>query len=119
MFSPIDGCKYGSILAFGRISIGMDSKENGYSVPLSVHYYNDVVFATDAQQTIHGYAPYVELQEALTDSSGQFVTRPSYAYSIHGYTNYYGCFNPEPATFGTPSTSPKMRPIVVPYIIKD
>jgi len=30
MFSPIDGRKYGSILAFGRISIGMDSKENEF-----------------------------------------------------------------------------------------
>ena len=81
-----------------------------------MHYYEDVVHAETPGD---GFliAPYGDVQEALTDSSGQFVTMPSDVYWVAGYTNVHGCYNPEPATSGTPSVSPGLRPIVVPYIL--
>jgi hypothetical protein len=92
--------------------------ENGYDVPLTVHYYDNVVWA-DLPSGGLSLAPYGVQQEALTDSTGHFVRMPSKDFWIYGYTNTYGCFNPEPATSGTPSASPTLRPVVIPYIIED
>lgn len=92
--------------------------ENGYDVPLTVHYYDHVVWS-ELSSSILGFAPYGLQQDALTDSTGHFVRMPSKDFWVYGYTNTYGCFNPEPATSGTPSASPRLRPVVIPYIIED
>ena len=92
--------------------------ENGYDVPLTVHYYDNVVWAGLPLGGL-SFAPYGDQQEALTDSTGHFVRMPSKDFWIYGYTNTYGCFNPEPATSGTPSASPTLRPVVIPYIIEN
>ena len=89
--------------------------DGGYDVPLTVHYFADAVFAEASDGTISVHA-FGSEATALTDSSGSLITLPSGDYFITGYTNRWGCFNPEPATSGTPTASPSYRLVTVPHL---
>ena len=89
--------------------------DGGYDVPLTVHYFADAVFAEAPDGTISVHA-FGSEATALTDSSGSLITLPSGDYFITGYTNRWGCFNPEPATSGTPTASPSYRLVTVPHL---
>jgi hypothetical protein len=92
--------------------------DGGYGVPLMVHYYEDAVYsrASDGTFNVHAYG---EELTAMTDSSGSLITLPAGDYFITGYTNHWGCYNPEPATSGTPTASPSYRLITVPHLLPD
>ena len=98
---------------------GMSLNFSGaYGVPVTVHYFDDAVFIKDPSGafTIDSYGP---LLTAETDSSGNLITLPAGDYWIRGYTNQYGCFNPEPAISGSVTTSPALRLLTVPYILPE
>ena len=92
--------------------------DGGYGVPLMVHYYEDAVYsrASDGTFNVHAYG---EELTAMTDSSGSLITLPAGDYFITGYTNHWGCYNPEPATSGTPTANPSYRLITVPHLLPD
>ena len=87
-------------------------------VPLMVHYYEDAVYsrASDGTFNVHAYG---EELTAMTDSSGSLITLPAGDYFITGYTNHWGCYNPEPATSGTPTANPSYRLITVSHLLPD
>jgi len=89
-----------------------------YGAPVTVHYYEDALMIEDpsGNYTVAAYGP--ELT-AMTDSSGTLITWPSGDYWIRGFTNQFGCFNPEPANSGTPTTSPQLRLITVPHLVPE
>ena len=89
-----------------------------YDAPVTVHYYENAVWieAPSGEYTVDAFGP--ELT-AMTDSAGNLVALPAGDYWIRGYTNQFGCFNPEPATSGTPTTSPQLRLITVPHLVPD
>jgi hypothetical protein len=70
-----------------------------YDAPVTVHYYEDVVFIRDTEDN-YEIGPYGDVQTAQMNVNGQFITLPSGDYWLRGYTNKYGCFNPEPAVSG-------------------
>ena len=92
--------------------------DGGYDVPLTVHYFDDAVFAeaADGSVSVHAYGTETT---ALTDSSGSLITLPAGDYFITGYTNRWGCFNPEPATSGTPTLNPSYRLVTVPHLVPE
>ena len=92
--------------------------DGGYDVPLTVHYFDDAVFAEAADGSISVHA-YGTETTALTDSSGSLITLPAGDYFITGYTNRWGCFNPEPATSGTPTLNPSYRLVTVPHLVPE
>lgn len=92
--------------------------EGGYGVPVTVHYYADAVFIEDPAGN-YSTAPYGEELTAMTDSSGSLLTLPAGDYWISGYTNQFGCFNPEPAIQATQTAAPELRLITVPHLLPD
>ena len=86
-----------------------------YDAPVTVHYYNDAVLIRDANDT-YSIDSYGAVQTAPMDVNGNFVTLPAGDYWLRGYTNKYGCYNPEPATTGTPTATPSLRLISVPHL---
>ena len=92
--------------------------DGGYGVPLMVHYYEDAVYALapDGSSSWHAHG---EELTAMTDSSGSLITLPAGDYFITGYTNHWGCYNPEPATSGTPTANPSYRLITVSHLLPD
>lgn len=89
-----------------------------YGVPVTVHYYENAVFMTEplGTWTVDSYGP--ELT-AMTDSTGNLLTLPAGDYWIRGYSNQFGCFNPEPATSGTVSSNPQLRLVTVPHLLPE
>ena len=89
-----------------------------YGVPVTVHYYENAVFIEDPQGgwIVDSYGP--ELT-AMTDSTGNLLTLPAGDYWIRGYSNQFGCFNPEPATSGTVTSDPQLRLITVPHLLPE
>ena len=89
-----------------------------YDAPVTVHYYENAVWieAPSGEYTVDAFGP--ELT-AMTDSAGNLVALPAGDYWIRGYTNQFGCFNPEPATSGSPTASPQLRLITVPHLVPD
>ena len=89
-----------------------------YDAPVTVHYYENAVWieAPSGDYTVDAFGP--ELT-AMTDSAGNLVSLPAGDYWIRGYTNQFGCFNPEPATSGTPTSSPQLRLITVPHLLPE
>lgn len=95
---------------------GMAATMSGmYDAPVTVHYYEDVVFIRDTEDNFE-IGPYGNVQTAQMNVNGQFITLPSGDYWLRGYTNKYGCFNPEPAVSGTPTTDPNLRLLTVPHL---
>lgn len=95
---------------------GMAATMSGmYDAPVTVHYYEDVVFIRDTEDN-YEIGPYGDVQTAQMNVNGQFITLPSGDYWLRGYTNKYGCFNPEPAVSGTPTTDPNLRLLTVPHL---
>ena len=92
--------------------------DGGYGVPLMVHYYPEAVYsrAPDGTFNVHAYG---EEFTAMTDSTGSLLSLPAGDYFITGYTNHWGCYNPEPATSGTPTANPSYRMITVPHLLPD
>jgi hypothetical protein len=89
-----------------------------YGVPVTVHYYENAVFMREPQGTwmVDSYGP--ELT-AMTDSTGNLLTLPAGDYWIRGYSNQFGCFNPEPATSGTVTSNPQLRLVTVPHLLQE
>ena len=85
------------------------------SRPVTVHYYKDAVMIFDGGT--NKFAGYGDLQSAQSDAMGNWALQRSQAIWIAGYTNAYGCYSPEPATSGTPTTSPKLRQLPIPHLI--
>ena len=85
------------------------------SRPVTVHYYKDAVMIFDGGT--NKFAGYGDLQSAQSDAIGNWALQRSQAIWIAGYTNAYGCYSPEPATSGTPTTSPKLRQLPIPHLI--
>ena len=92
--------------------------EGAYGVPITVHYYADAVFIEDPAGN-YSTAPYGEELTAMTDSSGSLLTLPAGDYWISGFTNQFGCFNPEPAIQATQTISPELRLITVPHLLPE
>jgi hypothetical protein len=98
---------------------GMSMDVTGaYGVPITVHYYEDAVFIEDAQGnwSVDSYGPEFT---AMTDSTGNLLTLPAGDYWVRGYTNQFGCFNPEPANAATVTSSPALRLVTVPHLLPD
>jgi hypothetical protein len=85
------------------------------SRPVTVHYYEDAVMIFDGGT--NKFAGYGDLQSAQSDANGNWASHASQAIWIAGYTNAYGCYSPEPATSGTPTTSPKLKHLPIPHLV--
>lgn len=92
--------------------------EGAYGAPIEVHYYANIVHIEDPSGDFM-ISPYGEELTAMTDSAGSLVTLPTGGYLIRGYTNQFGCFNPEPANQAVPTTSPAYRLISVPHLLPE
>jgi hypothetical protein len=86
-----------------------------YGSPVTVHYYLNAVNIFDSGTA--KFAGYGDLQTKDSDASGNWKSVSSGAYWLYGYTNARGCFNPEPATSGVPTSSPKIKLLTVPYLL--
>jgi hypothetical protein len=98
---------------------GMSMNLTGaYGVPVTVHYYENAVFIEEplGGWTVDSYGPEFS---AMTDSTGNLLTLPAGDYWIRGYTNQFGCFNPEPATSGTVTSDPQLRLLTVPHLLPE
>jgi len=86
-----------------------------YGSPVTVHYYLNAVNIFDSGTA--KFAGYGDVQTKDSDASGNWKSVSSGAYWLYGYTNARGCFNPEPATSGVPTSSPKIKLLTVPYLL--
>ena len=82
---------------------------------VTVHYFKDAVMIFDGGiNKFAGYGPEYTLE---TDANGNWVNQITDAIWVSGYTNAAGCYSPEPATSGTPTSSPKIRQVSVPHLV--
>ena len=85
------------------------------AAPVTVHYYEDAVMIFDGG--INKFAGYGPELTAQTDADGNWLSQPTDAIWVSGYTNIHGCYSPEPATSSAPTSSPKIRQIPIPHLV--
>lgn len=81
---------------------------------VTVHYFKDAVMIFDGGiNKFAGHGPEYTLE---SDADGNWSDQLTDAVWVSGYTNAAGCYSPEPATSGTPTSSPKIRQVTVPHL---
>jgi hypothetical protein len=82
---------------------------------VTVHYFKDAIMIFDGG--INKFAGYGQEYTLETDANGNWTSQLTDAVWVSGYTSAYGCYSPEPATSGTPTSSPKIRQVTVPHLV--
>lgn len=82
---------------------------------VTVHYFKDAIMIFDGG--INKFAGYGQEYTLETDVNGNWTSQLTDAVWVSGYTSAYGCYSPEPATSGTPTSSPKIRQVTVPHLV--
>lgn len=82
---------------------------------VTVHYFKDAIMIFDGG--INKFAGYGTEYTLETDANGNWTNQLTDAVWVSGYTSAYGCYSPEPATSGTPTSSPKIRQVTVPHLV--
>ena len=82
---------------------------------VTVHYFKNAVMIFDGGiNKFAGYGPEYTLD---SDANGNWTSLLTGTVWVSGYTSAYGCYSPEPATSGTPTSSPKIRQVTVPHLV--